>query len=134
MLYITQCFNLEDAINDQAVFNLKRYFYENQSQKTGRLSPVDFDNILAIKDNNKDFVAFVKPFIGDKGKLTQRAVEYYGRDELESQVLEAAQHRNEFVLDYLVNKKGVRSAQITKMEQDSKNTEFKFTITNSQQQ
>ena len=108
-LTLYQQFNLNDAVNEQAVFNLKKEYYlsERTDLPEGPLTLVDIDKIRAIKDNNSAFNAFIEPKVGKKGNLTKRAVNYYTTDSLQAQVLQQAERRNRFVLRYMTEQQHV---------------------------
>ncbi len=114
-LSLYQQFNLQDAIQEKAVFNLKRAYYESQHTDLppGPLTLVDIDRIRAIKDNNSGFAAFIEPMVGKKGGLQKRAVEYYTADSLQTQVLQDANQRNQFVVRYLTEQQGVNKHSVT---------------------
>ena len=112
-LKLTQQFGLQDAVRQRAVFDLKRDFYsQSQPDKIGRLTLVDIEKIRAIKDGNADFQAYVKQTVGTKGQLVQRALNYYGEDKIKDEVIEAAKHRNEFVMRYLTEQKNIDADRI----------------------
>lgn len=114
-LELYQQFNLQDAIAERGVFNLKRAFYESgqEDMPAGPLTLVDIEKIRSIKDNNRDFLAFAEPLVGKKGNLSKRAVDYYTADSLQTQVLQHAERRNRFVEHYLIDQRGVDKKRVT---------------------
>ena len=114
-LTMTQRFNLQQAVEERAVFNLKKTFYQQQQGDAliGNLTLMDMEKIRAIKDNNGEFNAWVKALVGTKGSLPTRAVAYYGTDSLETEVLRYAEMHNRFLVRYLSKNQGIKEKRIT---------------------
>ncbi len=112
-LCLYQEFNLQKAIEERAVFNLKRSYYESQNEPIagGQLTLIDIEKIRAVKTNSA-FNAYIEPMVGKGGSLEKRAVAYYGADTLQTQVCQHAERRNRFVIRYLNEQQGVEKTRI----------------------
>lgn len=112
-LTLTQQFNMRQAVEERAVFKLKRAYYEQKNEPVGSgpLSIIDIEKISAVK-TNAAFNAFAEPLIGSRGTLAERAVAYYGADSLAAEVIRFAEHRNRYVVRYLTEQQGVDRSRV----------------------
>ncbi|GEM_PF-1597291 len=118
-LRLVQQFNLEDAIAQRALFDLKKEFYEKQTaDKLGELTLVDIAKIRAIKNNNAEFQAYHKQVLSGKGTLTDKAIGYFGKDQLRDEVMASAEQRNEFVVHYLTEQKKLDKSRLSVLSMD----------------
>lgn len=113
-LQMIQQFNLADAISERAVFNLKKEFYQYKLGEAliGNLTLLDIQRIMQIKDNQSDFVSYITPIIGEKGKLVDRAIDYYTADSLQVEVLKHAERHNQFLMRYLTENKQLSKKRV----------------------
>lgn len=111
-LNMVQQFNLKSAVEKQALFNLKRAYYEQNNNALGELTLLDIERINKINNVDTKFRSFAEQLIGKKGNLTKRAIEYYGQEELEKQVFDYANMRNRIIADYLVKQQSISAKRI----------------------
>ena len=113
-LIMSQQFNLSEAIERQAVFNLKKEYYtKDKDELEERLSLVDIENIKQIKSTNGDFSNFAKGLTGMHGSINKMAVNYYTEDSIRNQVLHRADRHNRFVFRYLTEQKGIDKNRVS---------------------
>lgn len=112
-LKMTQQFNLKSAIENQAIFNLKRTYYEQNNNALGELTLLDIEKINKISNVDSKFRSFAESLIGKKGNFTKRAVDYYSQPSLEQQVIGNADQRNRIIINYLVKQQNVNTKRIT---------------------
>lgn len=112
-LTLCQQFNLRNAVEERAVFKLKKQYYEtcNESVGSGPLTLIDIQKIRNVKTNGA-FNSFAEPLIGKRGSLADRAVAYYTVDSLTTEVMRFADMRNRFVVRYLTEQQGVSKQQV----------------------
>ena len=133
-LVMRQQFNLAQAIETQAVFNLKKEYYtKDKDELEERLSLVDIENIKQIKSNNGDFVNFSRNLTGNRGSVNKMAVSYYSEDSIRNLVLQHADRHNRHLLRYMTEQKHIDKERIivtTATEQELQNckTEPLYTI------
>lgn len=114
-LYMQQSFNLEDAMQQLAVFNLKRDYFLTQHPSidgSKRLSLVEIEKVKAIKDADKGFEGYYKPLCKKKGKLYEKALDYYGADSVKNEILRHAEIRNKILTRYMVEQKGIDKQRV----------------------
>lgn len=113
-LLMVQQFNLKTAIEEQALFNLKRSYYEQQNTKAiGSLTLLDIEKIQKINTADVRFRQYAEELVGKKGNFTSRAVEYYSADSLQSQVLRQADMRNRVLTRYLSKQKNIKEKRLS---------------------
>ncbi|MBQ9439564.1 MAG: DUF748 domain-containing protein [Paludibacteraceae bacterium] len=114
-LALTQYYNTNSAVQDKAVFDLKRDYYRaNNPDAIGELTVVDIQKITSIRDNNADFQSWCKKNVSSKrGSLKERAMAHYGTSKLNAEVEEAAERRNKFVVRYLTEQRGIDNDRIS---------------------
>ena len=113
-LKMTQQFNLKHAIEEQALFNIKREYYKHSnSDAIGSLTLLDIEKIQKIANTDPQFRQYADPLLPKRGTLTARAVEYYTQDSLESQVLRQAEIRNRILTRYMTKQQDIREKRIT---------------------
>lgn len=127
-LLMTQHFDLSSALTEYAIFLLKREYYEHTYGAITDAMPLllpsgrtitmpslaDIDNIRAIRENDKSFLAFVaRQHPESSGKLSARAMQIYDHSLLEEQVRFMADIRNRSISSYLVRQQGFEPERIT---------------------
>ena len=112
-LRMVQQFNMKTAIQERAVFNLKRGFYEQQNADAiGSLTLLDIEKIKKINNSDPQFKRYAEELAGKRGNLTNRAVEYYTEDSLQAEVLRYADMRNRVLTNYLCKQKEIKANRI----------------------
>ena len=112
-LVMVQQFNLKSAIEDQALFNIKRAYYEQQNSAIGSLTLLDIENIQKINTGDIGLKRYAEELTGKKGKITVTAVEYYTTDSLQQQILRQADMRNAILTRYLTQQKDISPKRIS---------------------
>ncbi len=112
-LVMVQQFNLKSAIEDQALFNIKRAYYEQQNSAIGALTLLDIENIQKINTGDIGLKRYAEELTGKKGKITVTAVEYYTTDSLQQQILRQADMRNAILTRYLTQQKDISPKRIS---------------------
>lgn len=112
-LKMIQQFNLKSAIEQQAIFNLKKEYYEkSNSNAIGELTLLDLEKILKISSSDQQFRQYIEPLTGKRGNISSKAIDYYGKDVLQNQVLKQAELRNSVLTNYLVKQQKLNRAHI----------------------
>ena len=113
-LTLTQHYNTNSAVQERAVFNLKRdYFREQNQDAIGELTIIDLQKIAAIRDSNADFQSWCKKNVsGKRGSLREKAMAHYGTEALSQEVSQSAALRNAFVLKYLTEQHGIGGGRV----------------------
>ena len=115
-LQMVQQFNLQKAMAELAVFNLKRDYYLQEHPSidgTKRLSLVEIEKVRSIKDGDAGFTAYYKSVCAGKGKLSDRALNYYTPDSVKTEVLRKAQIRNNILTRYLTQQKNINKKRVS---------------------
>ena len=112
-LNMVQQFNLKSAVETQALFNLKRSYYEQQTEAIGSITLLDIEKIQKISNNDSGFKHYAEQLTGKRNKLTAAAVEYYTPDSLQQQVLHKAEMRNLVITRYLTKQKDISEKRIS---------------------
>lgn len=109
-LIMTQQFNYDNAIKDQALYNLKRdyYIHLHPDKNAHTLSLIEMDDIKAIKKNDAALVKFAKTLTKNKSNdIAQSAITYYTIDSLESEIVKQMEIRNTFLRRYMINHRNI---------------------------
>ena len=113
-LRMVQQFNMKTAIQERALFNLKRSYYEQQNADAiGSLTLLDIEKIKKINNNDQQFKHYAEELTGKRGSLTSRAVEYYTEDSLQAEVLRYAEMRNRILTNYLCKQKDIKAKRVS---------------------
>ena len=123
-LKMIQQFNLKNAIEEQAVFNVKKAFYEqNNHDAIGSLTLLDIEKIKKINNSDPQLKVFADNLLGKRGTLTNRAVNYYTADSLEIQVMQGAAQRNEVLIRYLTKQQNIKEKRLSIITDEKDNLE-----------
>lgn len=102
-LTIQQSVDLEENINEYALFNAQKEFY--MQKHPGQLTMEDFNNIRAIKPTNKEFVDYVnKRLEGNTSTpidIYAKCVALYDRQVLQQQIDANIERRNQQIVNHL---------------------------------
>lgn len=102
-LTIQQSVDIEENINEYALFNAQKEFY--MQKHPGQLTMEDFNNIRAIKPTNKDFVDYVnKRLEGNTSTpidIYAKCVALYDRQVLRQQIDANIERRNQQIVNHL---------------------------------
>lgn len=102
-LTIQQSVDIEENINEYALFNAQKEFY--MQKHSGELTMEDFNNIRAIKPTNKDFVDYVnKRLEGNSSTpidIYAKCVALYDRQMLRQQIDANIERRNQQIVNHL---------------------------------
>lgn len=102
-LTIQQSVDIEENINEYALFNAQKEFY--MQKHPGQLTMEDFNNIRAIKPTNKEFVDYVnKRLEGNTSTpidIYAKCVALYDRQVLQQQIDANIERRNQQIVNHL---------------------------------
>lgn len=102
-LTIQQSVDIEENINEYALFNAQKEFY--MQKHPGQLTMEDFNNIRAIKPTNKEFVDYVnKRLEGNTSTpidIYAKCVALYDRQVLRQQIDANIERRNQQIVNHL---------------------------------
>ena len=102
-LTIQQSVDIEENINEYALFNAQKEFY--MQKHPGQLTMEDFNNIRAIKPTNKEFVDYVnKRLEGNTSTpidIYAKCVALYDRQVLQQQIDVNIEKRNQQIVNHL---------------------------------
>ena len=102
-LTIQQSVDIEENINEYALFNAQKEFY--MQKHSGELTMEDFNNIRAIKPTNKDFVDYVNGRLTDSTSapidIYAKCVALYDRQVLQQQINANIERRNQQIVSHL---------------------------------
>lgn len=126
-LLMTQEFDLASALTEQAIFLLKREYYEYTYGQIVDAMPLQLpsgrritlpslaqiDEICAIKETDKAFLSFVaQHHPATSGKLPARAMSIYNEQDLEEEVRFIADIRNRSIASYLIRQQGIAPSRV----------------------
>lgn len=122
-LTIQQSVDIEENINEYALFNAQKEFY--MQKHSGQLTMEDFNNIRAIKPTNKDFVDYVnKRLEGNTSTpidIYAKCVALYDRQVLRQQIDANIERRNQQIVNHLVTQ-GISRERVDVLELGDKKT------------
>ena len=102
-LTIQQSVDIEENINEYALFNAQKEFY--MQKHSGQLTMEDFDNIRAIKPTNKEFVDYVNGRLSESTStpidIYEKCVALYDRQVLRQQIDANIERRNQQIVNHL---------------------------------
>lgn len=122
-LTIQQSVDIEENINEYALFNAQKEFY--MQKHSGQLTMEDFNNIRAIKPTNKDFVDYVnKRLEGNTSTpidIYAKCVALYDRQVLRQQIDANIERRNQQIVNHLATQ-GIGRDRVDVLELGDKKT------------
>lgn len=122
-LTIQQSVDIEENINEYALFNAQKEFY--MQKHPGQLTMEDFNNIRAIKPTNKEFVDYVnKRLEGNTSTpidIYAKCVALYDRQVLRQQIDANIERRNQQIVNHLATQ-GVGRDRVDVLELGDKKT------------
>lgn len=122
-LTIQQSVDIEENINEYALFNAQKEFY--MQKHSGQLTMEDFNNIRAIKPTNKEFVDYVnKRLEGNTSTpidIYAKCVALYDRQVLRQQIDANIERRNQQIVNHLATQ-GIGRDRVDVLELGDKQT------------
>ncbi|MDO4758684.1 MAG: DUF748 domain-containing protein [Rikenellaceae bacterium] len=116
---LTQKINIDEATDAMALFALKAAYYKRTSgDSTSMLNLVDYDRIMAIKDNSSELNAYAdselqqRNIASQKRSIQEKAEQLYG-NVAHTQVVRVAEVRNRILGDYMLQKQQVSAEQFS---------------------
>lgn len=102
-LTIQQSVDIEENINEYALFNAQKEFY--MQKHSGQLTMEDFNNIRAIKPTNKEFVDYVNKRLEGNTSMPvdiyAKCVALYDKNVLQQQIDVNIEKRNQQIVNHL---------------------------------
>lgn len=102
-LTIQQSVDIEENINEYALFNAQKEFY--MQKHPGQLTMEDFNNIRAIKPTNKEFVDYVNKRLEGNTSMPvdiyAKCVALYDKNVLQQQINVNIEKRNQQIVNHL---------------------------------
>lgn len=102
-LTIQQSVDIEENINEYALFNAQKEFY--MQKHPGQLTMEDFNNIRAIKPTNKEFVDYVNKRLEGNTSMPvdiyAKCVALYDKNVLQQQIDVNIEKRNQQIVNHL---------------------------------
>lgn len=102
-LTIQQSVDIEENINEYALFNAQKEFY--MRKHSGELTMEDFNNIRAIKPTNKEFVDYVNGRLPEgvtpQSDIYTKCVSLYDKQVLRQQIHANIEKRNQQIVNHL---------------------------------
>lgn len=122
-LTIQQSVDIEENINEYALFNAQKEFY--MQKHSGQLTMEDFNNIRAIKPTNKDFVDYVNMRLEGNTStpidIYAKCVALYDRQVLRQQIDANIERRNQQIVNHLATQ-GIGRDRVDVLELGDKKT------------
>ena len=122
-LTIQQSVDIEENINEYALFNAQKEFY--MQKHPGQLTMEDYDNIRSIKSNNKDFVEYVNSRLPESSDLQAdiytKCVAIYDQSVLRQQINANIEKRNQQIVNHLITQ-GISRSRIEVLSLGNKKT------------
>lgn len=123
VIEMEQQLDWDKAAHQLSVYNVKRdYFMMQHPEKQGyRLQLIDFDEINSINIKDLDFNTYLNDRVGngmDKKSVTEKAERLYPVSNMQKEVKNIAERRNQYIRYYMVKQSGLNQSQLILKNKD----------------